>query len=616
MKNIQCQPYDVVIMGAGMAGICQARHLMLNVPNIKIALIDPRPEERTDKDLKVGESTVEISTLMICKELGLYDYMIENHPPKFGLNFNWAKDISKTEKTEDYYHLWSTRQPPLASVIVQRSKFERDVLKMNKEMGADFYNGRVVDVDLTSDDALNTVKVKLDGEYFQLQTKHVIDGAGRKFIVGRKKDNLIFGSENLHNLNNGSAWIRVKDVDQTIFHDGYDPTGATCSHYYATNHWMGHGHWVWMIPIDTQTKEVSVGLVHHHNVIPAQSVNTREKLYSFLETNHNVVYQLLKSGEEVDFHYLPRLAHKSKTMYSKDNWYVIGDAAAMFDPFYSMGMTMMSFEIENITEIIRAKLAGEANAEKKRVVYNNFAKNMLDRNNHLVSHHDKQLGNASVMTWRIFLENMWWFGILVPMFIGKWHLDLSFLNKFGKGGLGAVVAETLEEVYQQFNELVDKKQTNLGFMYSHRTDELPFNYSITKDFSGYIGLSKYEPKKINIYTEMKNTYFFVALWYLKFLWKGFGLKGFFKPKNIKRVLVLFKASMQSFIHELIYKHQTRNIPTNSKVAQQREEFKTYQYKSELLPWIETTPKSSLESTSFEDQKEERTFEVQELVSRS
>lgn len=311
INNTQSQAYDVVIMGAGMAGICQARHLMLNIPNIKIALVDPRPEERADKDMKVGESAVEVSTLMICKELGLYDYMIENHPPKFGLNFHWPKEPAKTENTDDYYHLWATRQPPLASVLIHRAKFERDVLQMNKEMGISFYNGRVTDVDLTPADALNTVKVKLDDEYLELKARHVIDAAGRKFIIGRKTDNLIFGPENLFGVNNGSAWVRVRNVDRTIFHNGYDPTGATCSHYYATNHWMGHGHWVWMIPTDTQTMELSIGLVHHNNVIPAQSVNTQEKFHAFLEANHNMLYRLLKSGEEVDFHYWPRLAHST-----------------------------------------------------------------------------------------------------------------------------------------------------------------------------------------------------------------------------------------------------------------------------------------------------------------
>ncbi len=583
MNNTQSQVYDVVIMGAGMAGICQARHLLLNIPNIKIALVDPRPEERADKDMKVGESTVEISTLMICKELGLYDYMIENHPPKFGLNFHWPKDPAKTENTDDYFHLWATRQPPLASVLINRPKFERDVLKMNKEMGVEFYNGRVVDVDLTSGDELNSVQVKLGDQQLELKTKHVIDAAGRKFIIGRKTDNLVFGPENLYGVNNGSAWMRVRNVDRTIFHNGYDPANATCSHYYATNHWMGHGHWVWMIPTDTESMELSIGLVHHNDIIPGQSVNTKEKFSAFLEANHNVVYQLLKSGEEVDFHYLPRLAHKSKQMYSRDNWYVIGDAAAMFDPFYSMGMTMMSFQIENVTEIIRAKFAGEADVERKRVVYNNFAVNMIARNNHLVSHHEKQLGNASIMSWRIFLENMWWFGVLIPMYIGKWHLDLPFLHKFGKQGRGAVVAETLEEAYKLFDKLLEKKQ-NLGFMYTHRMDELPFGYSITKDVSKYIGLSKYEPKHCNIYAEMRNTYFFVALWYLKLLWKGFGLPGLLAPKNFKRVLTLLKISAQSYVDELIFDYQTRNIPTNSAVAKQREEFKNYQPRTELQSW--------------------------------
>jgi flavin-dependent dehydrogenase len=50
MNNTQSQVYDVVIMGAGIAGVSQARHLLLNIPNIKVALIDPRPEERTEKD--------------------------------------------------------------------------------------------------------------------------------------------------------------------------------------------------------------------------------------------------------------------------------------------------------------------------------------------------------------------------------------------------------------------------------------------------------------------------------------------------------------------------------------------------------------------------------------
>ena len=110
MNTTQALHYDVVIMGAGFAGLCQARHLMLNIPNIRVALIDPRPENRPDTDLKIGESTVEIAALLICKELGLHDYMIENHPPKAGLNFHWPKNPAETDSIDDYYHVCKKTQ--------------------------------------------------------------------------------------------------------------------------------------------------------------------------------------------------------------------------------------------------------------------------------------------------------------------------------------------------------------------------------------------------------------------------------------------------------------------------------------------------------------------------
>ncbi|MDB9391993.1 NAD(P)/FAD-dependent oxidoreductase [Microcystis aeruginosa] len=582
MNTTQALHYDVVIMGAGFAGLCQARHLMLNIPNIRVALIDPRPENRPDTDLKIGESTVEIAALLICKELGLHDYMIENHPPKAGLNFHWPKNPAETDSIDDYYHVWINRQPPIPTFQINRAKFERDLLKMNKEMGAIFYNGRVVDVDLTEGDQLKTVTVKLEDTTIEITAKHIVDAAGRRFIIGKKTDNLIFGSDQLLGVNNGSAWVRIKDVDRTIFHSGYHPAGTTVSHYYATNHYFGPGHWLWMIPIDRDSKELSLGVIHHHDVIPSATINTQEKFTAFLKANHTVLYKLLQSSELVDFHYLPRVAHKSKVMFSPDNWYVVGDAACIFDAFYSLGTTMIAIAVESITEIVRAKLTKEANAEEKRAVYNEFNLAFTDSVNTFMQEHQKQLGHASIMSWRIYFEYMWWFGVLVPMYIGKWHLDPAFLKQF-TGPFRTFLNGLFVDVYQDCNQLVERG-VNMGLMDAIRADQLIGSYYTFKHFEDFLENSKLEPQRCNIFTSMKNTFFYVAIWYAMFQWKGFGWRGLLKPRNLAHFSYLLAQSGLSALGEMRHNFLTRSLPDNSEIEEMRQEFKEYRYQGKLQPW--------------------------------
>ncbi|NEQ84909.1 MAG: tryptophan halogenase [Moorea sp. SIO2I5] len=577
--ELQQHEYDVVIMGAGFAGLCQARHLLLNIPNIKVALIDPRPIERTDKDLKVGESLIEVAALFLGKELGLQDYLIENHAPKSGLNFHWPKTPSQTDTIDDYYHVWSNRQTAIASFHLNRAKFERDVLRMNMNSGAIFHQGRVVDVELTPKDGIKTVKVKVEDEYIQLKTKHVIDAAGRKFIIGRKTDNLVFKPEEMFGINNGSAWIHVKNTDRTIFHSGYHPTGSSSSHYYATNHYFGHGHWLWMIPTDTETGELSIGIIHHHDELPGKTINTQKKFLEFLKANHTILARLIDSGDIIDFHYWPRIAHKSKTLFSEDNWYVIGDAAHIFDAFYSYGTTMMAFEIESVTEIIRAQLAGEADVEQKRVAYNDFNQAYARTVNCLYRDHAKQLGHASVMSWRIYFEYMWWFGVHIPTYIGKWHLDLKFVPRYvqiANNNVDGIFAD----VCKQFNQLV-KQGANIGLMDAYRADQLIGNYSTLQHFDDFLENTKFEPRRCNVFASMKSTYFYIALWYILFQWKAFGLKGLLAPGHLYYVLRMLSLSAKATIAELIYRFKTRNLPSNTEVEAMRQEFKSYKYQPEL-----------------------------------
>lgn len=579
----QVLEYDVVIMGAGFAGLCQARHLMLNIPNIRITLIDPRPEQRLSdkKNHKLGESLVEIGSLFLYKELDLYEYIIENHPPKAGLHHHWAKDSGKTENIDDYFNIWVNRQGAIPTFHLHRARFEEDLLQMNKKQGAVFYQGKVIDVDLTPGDALKTVKVKKsDGEYLELKTKHVIDAAGRKFIIGRKTDNVLFGPENLDGVNNGSAWISVKNVDRDII-SKFDPTEVVASRYYATNHWFGEGHWIWMIPNDTKTMELSLGIVHHHDVISSKQINTLDKFLAFLEVNHNILYKLVKSGADVEFNYLPRLAHISKTMFSKDNWYVLGDSAAIFDAFYGLGTTMIAQAAESITEIIKAKLAGDPDAESKRSAYNDFNVMYARNCNKIMSCHSQHVGHASVMSSRIYLEYMWWFGLFVPMYIGKWFLDPTFISAYLKSSPGNFKFFTY--VYQQLTKIVEKGG-NIGLMDCYRSDQLIGGYYTGKHFDDFLENAKLAPGQVNIFAGLKNTAFYTVIWLLRMQWKGFGISGVLAPKNLFHIARMLMMAGQASLGDMAFHFQTKDLPTNQQVAQTREEFKSYRYQAKLLPW--------------------------------
>ncbi|ARV60129.1 tryptophan halogenase [Nostocales cyanobacterium HT-58-2] len=578
MHSTQLPEYDVIVLGTGFAGNCQVRHLLLKIPGIRVALIDPCLEEDLEENFKPGESMIEIGTLFLCKELGLYDYVVENHLPRAGSNFHWPKDPTQTQTTDDHYHIWCNRQPELDSTQINSARFEQDLLRMNKEMGAGFFKGRIVDVDLTPGDVLKTVYVQLGNEKITLKTKHIIDSAGRQFIVGHKTNNLLFEPENHDGVNAGSAWVYVKNVDRDLFHNGYDPYGATCSHYYATNHWFGYGHWLWIIPTDKYTQEISIGVIHHHDVIPTSDINTQEKFYAFLKANHTNLYNLVCSGENVKFYYLPSITHTSKVMFSPDNWYVLGDAACCFDIFYASGTTMISFSIESITEIIRAKLAGEVDAEEKRSAYNNFCVAYARQANHLMKHRAQQLGHASVMSWRIYLEQMWIFGLTLPIYVGKWFLDPQYIRAYLNQAPS--VQRVISDVYEELNKLVDKG-VNIGLMDIYRADQLFGDYTPVKPQDDYLENAKFEPKHCNVFASLKQTYFYTAILYILLQWKGFGFLGVLAPRHLYNFFSLLKGALETAARERVYLQQTKHIPTNTEVAKMRQEFKNYRYQSQF-----------------------------------
>ncbi len=184
------------------------------------------------------------------------------------------------------------------------------------------------------------------------------------------------------------------------------------------------------------------------------------------------------------------------------------------------------------------------------------------------------------------------------MYVGKWFLDPEYIRAYLKGaGVGKRV---ISDVYEQFNKLVDRG-ANIGLMDAYRADQLLGHYSPIKHFGNYLENAKLEPKRHNIFASLTYAYFYLAIWYIVFQWKGFGLTGVLARQNLYNVFSLLSSSANFGLSALSYWFKTRGVPTNSQVAKMRQEFNSYQYRPELQPWIEDTI-VEVETQSFTDQQ--------------
>jgi flavin-dependent dehydrogenase len=579
---IHTSRHDVVIMGAGFAGVTLARHLLLREPGLRIALIDPRGADRDDNDLKVGESMVEIASLFVGKELGLVDYLIEHHTPKAGLNFHWPRDGRRTDTLADYFSVWSAANPTVASYHMNRAKLERDILAMDIAMGAEFHHGHVVDLELNSGGRPHRVTVKLkSGAELVLSARHLVDAGGRRFLIGRRTANLIEAPGEIFRLRNASSWVRVRGADRSIFDAGLYADRASTSRYYATNHFLGWGHWCWMIP--SAHDELSIGVVYHKDRIPERSLCRREQLLDFWRANHRILGRLVDSGHPIDFQWRRQIAYRSRRMLHPDNWYVLGDAAYVIDAFYSLGTSGIALAAESVSDVIRRDLRGDRETEERRALYDRFNVGFGALWNGLARDVGQHLGDASAMSWRIYLEWTWWFGMLVPMYLGRWHLDPDFLRQAtpiiernNHGLLGDLYAELGE---------VAAAGTNIGMLDATRPGELyRWSSAPPAHLDESVERTRFEARRANVFRTLRRTHADTAVWQAKLAWRAGGPRRLFSSRSRRILGRLARGWATATAGEAAFRLRTLAAPDSSIVAAQERDFRSYRAPEGLVPW--------------------------------
>lgn len=343
--------FDALICGGGLAGLTLARQLHRDFDSIRIGVVEKTHRPLPDGAHKVGESTVELGSQYL-ERLGLKDYLLEHHLVKFGLRFFTGDGhLPISARTE----IGPINNPIVRSYQIDRGRFESDLRGMlEQEARVDLMEGtQVLDISLNSGANPHEITVESGHNRHQLTADWVIDATGR---TGLLRGRLKLRRGGRHTANAG--WFRVKGrVDITHMADAtqsrWHQVPESQHRWLSTNHLMGIGYWVWVIPLSNGM--TSIGVVTHDHVHNFDRVRNLDSVRTFLDEFEPHFSKYIADNEVVDFRCLKNYCNTVSRCWHPDGWAIVGEAGAFTDPLYSPGTDYIALANTFTSELIRVK---------------------------------------------------------------------------------------------------------------------------------------------------------------------------------------------------------------------------------------------------------------------
>src|SRR6185437_9793210 len=179
------------------------------------------------------------------------------------------------------------------------------------------------------------------------------------------------------------VWFRIGariDVDEWSDDERWLARCDPRERWLSTNHLVGEGYWVWLIPLASGSH--SVGIVADARLHPLAEMNSFERAMRWLNRHQPRLAESLEAqrGQLQDFAFLRDFSYGCKQVFSGARWALTGEAGVFLDPFYSPGSDFIAIANTYVTELVSKDLEGARVARFAKVyeqVYFDFYRIML-----------------------------------------------------------------------------------------------------------------------------------------------------------------------------------------------------------------------------------------------
>ena len=418
--------YDVAICGGGLAGLTLAYQLRRELPKLSVVLIEKTAGPLPEAAHKVGESTVELGAHYLSEVLGLKNYLNDKQFPKLGLRYFYGDGNGPFE---DRPELGASTFSPVPTYQLDRGSLENDLRELVGDAGVNLLESvSISDIYISETNDSHTIQYTEADSTHTVTAQWVVDAMGRRRFLQRKFN---LQQDNGHSAS--AAWFRLEGK---ISVNDLVPTSNKAWHnrnledrYYSTNHLMGRGYWVWLIPLSSGN--TSIGIVTDEHIHPFDTYAiSHEQALEWLMKHETVLAKHIEDKTPLDFRKIKNYSYSSAQVFSENRWTCVGEAGVFSDPFYSPGSDLIGITNTFTTSLIKADFDGNLKKEDVDLLNHTLLEVLYPDQISYFRESYAVFGNTQVAAAKFYWDTTYYWSLYAHTFKNGHFQDFNFIKEY------------------------------------------------------------------------------------------------------------------------------------------------------------------------------------------